>query len=193
MASNPDISYSAARNFGEFTGEFFHKFSVVLGKLEGRLVQKAESVKQPVFKAAYEKLKVYQETIANAILWIGILNKFYYSALLIPVGVVSGAAASTQSFLVEFETLSDRKLFGDTAQEGYAIQKVMGFLAGTNWYLGDTLFDNMFFGIFSGLIVGNTLYHNASNSRAGKFVKSSGDTLSKVVSTLVNPFFSSAA
>lgn len=175
---------SSAKNFGDFIGEFFQILTVQAGRIEGWFVKKANEIENPKFKAAYNKVVEHQEMLFDIIFKLGIAYNCWQSPALFLTGVGIGAAASTRSRIV-FKSLQ-KKLFGNTAEEGYAIQRFMGGSAALNAYFGDTLIDNMFFGLFSGLAVGNTLYHSASNSVLGKSVQAIGDGFS---TTVLTPIF----
>jgi len=156
--------------------------AVALGNLTGEFIRKAGETYLYVENAAKQKIvdltsspdskvKVAldwftpdrQEWIAKIVFGLGVLYNFKENKLAFVAGAGLGFFSSmgrVPSWL-SFKTLEDGELLSMKAEDGYQIQKVMLFLAFLNWYLGDTLLDNMFFGVFGGLISGNCGYHAA--------------------------------
>jgi hypothetical protein len=156
-----------AAALGNLTGEFIRKAGDTYLYVENAAKQKIVDLT----KSPDSKLKVAldwftpsrQEWIAKIIFGLGVLYNFKENKLAFVAGAGLGFFSSmgkVPSWL-SFNTLEEGELLSMKAEEGFRIQKVMAFLAFLNWYLGDTLLDNMFFGAFSGLISGNCLYHSA--------------------------------
>lgn len=189
----------AAVQFGRFTGEFFSKVGGAYSYVEDSAKAKVKDLsdKHPNLEAALDWFTPdVQEKIAKAFFVIGVVYNFMQNKLTFLGGTALGTLASAGKVpgWLQYESLEglqpkvddkDRNVYAPLlsmeAENGFQIQKMMTFLAFMNWYLGDTLLDNMFFGGFSGMIAGNCIYHAGKESIDPKFDSFANTTIGKSI------------
>lgn len=152
---------SPAQRFGQFTGEFCTHLGNALGQLETVVVSKIHAISEtnPAVKDLLGKMDENKEKIAHSIFFLGCLYNFWRSPILFTTGTLLGISSSVSNFPISFTSLRNGELFSLTEKDGYAATKIMGCVTLANMYLGNTLLDDTFLGMFAGLIAGNSLYY----------------------------------
>ena len=164
-------SLAPSERFAQFVGEVTGIAGNIVGTMEAYVVGKIdEATIDSSLAKVVEKVKENADNIAKALFAVGCFYNFYTSPALFLVGVGLGSLASAAPFPVQINSLREGELLRLTSDDGYAAPKVMFSLAALNYYLGKTLLDDMVIGIFSGLIAGNSFFHMAKTSPAGKMI-----------------------
>lgn len=197
----------AATQFGQFTAEFFSKAGNAYSYVEDSAKAKVKDLsdKHPNLESALEWFTPeIQEKIAKVFFALGVVYNFLQNKLTFLGGTSLGILASAGKVpeWLRYESLEGlqpkenvkdkddfKPLLSMKAEDGFQIQKMMTFLAFMNWYIGDTLLDNMFFGGFSGMVAGNCIYHEGKDSIDGKLDWFSNTAIGK---SITNGYNSSA-
>jgi len=168
-----------------------------MSKMEGWTIGKVDEMaaSNPSLKKMVDKVKANQDSLAKWFFYLSCFYNFYTSPLLFVGGTTLGVLASASPFPLKMDSMQNGQILGRTKEDGWALQKVMTITATLNMYLGRTYLDDMFFGIFAGLLAGNSLYHGAKESTIMTGMKGAGDSLSKITELVLRklPFFEQPA
>jgi len=161
----PQNVFSAAKNFGRFSGEVFTHLGVLLEKPANWMGRQMTSIAgmNTWSKEVLEGIR-NQKDLANKVFLATVFAvHLYCSPLFFLVGACLGLLASATNLSpLKFPSLEEGNLLGDETS------RVVSVLAFCNIYLGRTLLDDIFFGGFTGLIAGNTFYHACKDSSSYK-------------------------